>query len=517
MQRTKLTKLMMSLALVLTLSVGLVLPTMTRAEYPEHMEITVAQWDSGNWEQTDKDVWLKELGEKFNVTFKKVVITWDDWQEKTRLWAAGGQLPDLFVHDENYMEWVNQGLFKGIPVEVLDRYPNVKNTIMPDVLEVLTVDGKIYSIPKSHFNDAAKATALGAIFVRKDFLEKAGLSQPPQTVDEWYDFLKKAVDEDFSGTGSTIGLKAASLITRLPFVKSSGAWIQEDGKWIPNVFSKTHIEELEFVRKLYKEGILDPDFSIRKVFDERTLFQQGKMAVIEANGDPGMLSQQVTSDMVNTKASDFIVLSLPPMADDGNRYFYHTLNYWSYSAMAPQVSDEKMERILAVMDYLCTPEGQLLAIFGKEGVDYRSKDGQPITSPAQSDNIESLLPVDPGSNKQLTLQEVYPSSWFGNCFPSWNTWANLINPVFPVELRQTSNDYFASVIDQTTILPPNLDIMFMSSPEKNRMPDLESLYGELFVELVMNDEPIEAAFNGWVEELSSQYAAAIEEVNNNMK
>lgn len=516
MQGAKLRNLTLSIALVLALCLGLVQPIQASAEYPEHMEITVAQWDSGNWEQTDKDVWLKELGEKFNVTFKKVVITWDDWQEKTRLWAAGGQLPDLFVHDENYMEWVSQGLFKGIPLEVLDRYPNVKNTILPDVLEALTVDGKIYSIPKSHFNDASKATALAAIFVRKDFLEKAGLSQPPQTVDEWYAFLKKAVDEGFGGSG-TIGLKAAPLITRLPFVKASGDWVLEDGKWIPNAFSKTHIQELEFARKLYKEGILDPDFSVRKVFDERTLFQQGKMAVIEANGDPGMLSQQVTSDMVNTKPSDFIVLSLPPAADDGNRYFYNTLNYWSYSAMAPQVTDEKMERILAVMDYLCTPEGQLLSIFGTEGVDYRSKDGQPITSPDQSDNIESLLPVDPVSTKQLTLQEVYPSSWFGNCFPSWNTWANLINPVFPPEVRQMSNEYFASVREQTTIVPPNLDIMFMSSPEKNRMPNIGSLYNELYVELVMSDEPIEEAFNNWVEENYSQYEAAINEVNNNLK
>lgn len=517
MQGTKLVKKLLSLALVLALSLGLALPILAAAQYPEHMEITVAQWDSGNWEQTDQDIWLKELGKRFNVTFKKVVITWDDWQDKTRLWAAAGQLPDLFVHDENYMEWVSQGLFKGIPTDVLDRYPNVKNTILPNVLEALTVDGKVYSIPKSHFNDASKATALTAIYVQKSFLEKAGLSQPPETVDEWYNFLKKAVDEDFSGTGSTIGLKAAPLITRLPFVKENGAWIEEDGKWIPNVFSKTHIQELEFARKLYKEGILDPDFSIRKIFDERTLFQQGKMAVIEANGDPAMLSEQITSAMTDTKPQDFIVLSLPPKADDGNRYFFNTLNYWSYSAMAPQISDEKMERILAVMDYLCTEEGQVYSIFGTQGVDFDSKDGSKITSPSQSDNITSLLPIDPNSKKQLTLQEVYPSAWFGNCFPSWNSWASLINPVFPPDLRQMSADYFDRVRAETTIREPNMTIQFMSSPEKNRMPNLESLYGELYVQLVMNDEPIEETFNNWVEELSDQYARAIEEVNNNMK
>lgn len=517
MQLSKFRRMLMSLALVFTLSLGIVLPVVAQSQYPEHMEITVAQWDSGNWEQTDKDVWLKRLGEKFNVTFKKVVITWDDWQDKTRLWAAAGQLPDLFVHDENYMEWVSQGLFKGIPRDVLDHYPNVKNTILPSVLEALTVDGKIYSIPKSHFNDASKATALTAIYVRKDFLEKAGLTQPPQTVDEWYDFLKKAVKEDYSGSGATIGLKAAPLITRLPFVKENGAWIKEDGKWIPNVFSKRHIQELEFSRKLYKEGIMDPDFSIRKIFDERTLFQQGKMAVIEANGDPAMLSEQITSAMKDTKPQDFIVLSLPPKADDGNRYFYNTLNYWSYSAMAPQISDAKMERILAVMDYLCTGEGQVYAIFGTQGVDFESKDGSAITSPAQSDNIKSLLPTDPNSKKQLTLQEVYPSAWFGNCFPSWNSWASLINPVFPPELRKMSSDYFDSVRAQTTVLEPDMKIQFMSSPEKNRMPNLESLYNELYVRLVMNDEAIEPAFNAWVKELGDQYQAAIDEVNNNMK
>lgn len=521
MKRVNPWRILVALALVAAMAFGSSVLAFAQAaaenKYAEPMEISVAQWDSGNWEQTPQDTWLKELGTKFNVTFQKVVITWDDWQEKTRLWAASGNLPDLFVHDENYMDWVAQGLFKAIPVELLEKYPHLKGTILPNVLEALTVDGSIYSIPKSHFNDASQATALSAIFVRKDFLEKAGLSAPPDTLDEWYDFLKKAVDEDFSGTGSTIGFKAAPLITSMPFMQTNASWVYEDDKWIPSAFSKKHIEELKFARKLYQDGIMDKDFSIRKVFDERTLFQQGRMALIEANGDPGMLYQQVTSDMVNTSPEDFIVLSLPPKAADGQRYFYSTLNYWSYSAIAPTVSDEKLERILDIMDYLCTPEGQLYSIFGTEGVDYKSKDGSPVTEPSQSDNIISLLPVDPGSGKQLTLQEAYPSSWFGNCFPSWNTWANLINPVFAPQVRQMSKSYFVSVLSNTTILAPNLKIQFLSTPEKNKLPDLNSLYNELYVQLVMSDEDIDAAFNSWAAEQMAQYSAAIDEVNANMK
>ena len=159
----------------------------------------------------------------------------------------------------------------------------------------------------------------------------------------------------------------------------------------------------------------------------------------------------------------------------------------------------------------------MYSIFGTEGIDYKSKDGSPITEPSQSDNIISLLPVDPGSGKQLTLQEAYPSSWFGNCFPSWNTWANLINPVFAPQVRQMSKSYFESVLSNTTILAPNLKIQFLSTPEKNKLPDLNALYNELYVQLVMSDEDIDAAFNSWAAEQMAQYSAAIDEVNANMK
>ncbi len=483
----------------------------------EHLEITVSQWDAGQWEQSPEDTWLKELGEKFNVTFKPVAVTWDDWLDKTRLWAASGNLPDMFVHDENYMEWVKQGLFKPIPLDMLDQYPNIKQTISPNVLQALTVDGNIYSIPRSHFTDASQAVALGAIYVRKDFLEKAGLSAPPDTLDGWYDFLKKAVTEDYGGKGNTIGIKGSSLLLRLPFMHADNRWIEEGGKWIPSALSQNHIEELKFSRKLFEEGLMDRDFATRKVFDERKLFQQGRLAVIEANGDPGMLYQQVTPDMGQVSPMDFIQLSLPPKAADGNRYFPATLNYFSYTGISSKVSDAKLERILAILDFLGSPEGQVLSVYGKQGKDFKSKSGTEITSLEQSDDVDSLLPRDSGSGKQKDLHEAYPSSWFGGAYLSWNTWANFLNPVYAPEVRKMSNDYFNLVRSETTRIDPNLQIQFMSSPKLAKMPDMNALYNEEYVKIVMGKGDVAEMFNDWVEKQIKKVGDVIEEVNANLK
>lgn len=65
----------------------------------EPMEISVALWgiqegfDAAN---AVNDTIFNDLCEKFNITINPVSVTWNDYQEKNKVWAASGSLPDLF-------------------------------------------------------------------------------------------------------------------------------------------------------------------------------------------------------------------------------------------------------------------------------------------------------------------------------------------------------------------------------------------------------------------------------------
>ncbi|RXZ80922.1 extracellular solute-binding protein [Paenibacillaceae bacterium] len=468
------------------------------------MEISVAQWGSDVWGQQSDDKWLDDLGKKFNVTFKPIALTWADWQDKLKIWAASGNLPDMFVHDFNTFEWGGQGLVKPIDIAQLQKYPNVRRNISDSLLEALTVDGQIYSIPRSLWPDASKALTLSGIYVQKSYLTKAGLSTPPETLDGWVDFLRKAVKDDYSGSGKTIGLGGiVDQIMINPFVPNYSSWIQEDGKWIPGYFSKHHIEALKFGRQLYKEGLIDKDFSIRKGGDIDKLFQQGRVASYANNTDPDMLSNQVTSDMKGiTTAADYITLALPPQAADSKRYFPATQNFSTYTGFSSKISDEKLERILQILDYVGSPEGRIYSVYGEEGKDFEK----------EGDTIVSLLPKNE-NGKQKMLQDVYPSSGFGRWFLSWDVETAMTNVAHSPVIQQMSADFYDSVRSQTTIPDPDFQIQFMSTPAKDKLPDLNKAYTDMYTKVIMNDNDIEKAFEEWLDQQMKKASKAIEEVN----
>ena len=58
------------------------------------------------------------------------------------------------------------------------------------------------------------------------------------------------------------------------------------------------------------------------------------------------------------------------MGEDGKFALEGTENWFSTTMFSYQISDNKMEKVLDILDYLLTPEGTRLAIFGKEDYDF---------------------------------------------------------------------------------------------------------------------------------------------------
>ncbi len=122
----------------------------------KQLELSVAAWDiqtGFDKPNAKNDAVYNDLAKKFNITIKPVQITWNDWQEKAKVWAASKQLPDIFADavatDDTalYVSWAKQGVIKAIPDD-LSAYPNLQKIFSSPAVQPLKVDGKYYMIPR---------------------------------------------------------------------------------------------------------------------------------------------------------------------------------------------------------------------------------------------------------------------------------------------------------------------------------------------------------------------------------
>jgi putative aldouronate transport system substrate-binding protein len=377
----------------------------------KHMEISISFPDIGNFIKRDvEDPLLKEIEQRFNITIKPVQVTWEDYREKTNLWAASGQLPDIFftasTDNSLYKTWVEQGVIRQIPEEV-SSYPNLQKLMSTPDVKAHALDGIFYFIPRilTGSNELPEDRTL---FVRKDWMEALGYDygydNPPPSWSAFMDMLKDMADNNPDGASDVVGLTIKSLgeswgVLYKNIFPEQGFWTEQDGQWLPPELSPNQLAELEAARQLYQSGVLDKDFALPNL-DGNAKFAQGKAAAIaHQSKNVGGLETAWNQNEQNIPFEDAVIaLPLPPGVD-GNQYFTVYYSFWSDSLFNASVSDEKMERIMQLYDFLLSPEGRLLSEYGFEGTDYQMEgDKLKIT---REMNADGSMPA---------LREKYPSA-----------------------------------------------------------------------------------------------------------
>lgn len=378
--------------------------------FKEHMDISVAYWEIGSaFQNPENDEVLKKLQEKLNITIKPVQIGWSDYSEKIKVWAASGELPDIFttnlpdVDMQLYLSWAKQGIVRALPDD-MSKFPNIAPYLDSPDVQALKVDGKFYTYPRYNYPNIDGWMPDRAILVRKDWMEKLGLKDP-QNFGEFKALLKAFVTQDPNGNGKQdeIGLEGHGAMSHyLDFAFTStlpqaatNYWVKENDKWIPHYMSAKFPKMLEQWRSLYQEGLLDKDFSIYKNDEGTDVFTQGRSGALVFSVSPGhlkSLSDKWTQYNPNSKFSDNVKM-LPLWPDDqGKRYHFVMPTYWSESYFSAQVDDKKMERIMYLYDYLASPEGSRLTRYGIEGVDYKLEGDQPVSLLKEGEELSKKYP-----------------------------------------------------------------------------------------------------------------------------
>lgn len=484
--------------------------------YKDPMEISVAFWDAdAEVAKIAKDPIAQEVLQKFNIRLKPVNTTWDDYAQKIQMWAASDQLPDIFAIDaigtQYQRKWVDQGVVKALPD--LAKYPNLAEYFEAPDIKGLNVDGKYYTVPRRMFPSVDWSALDRIVLYRWDLAQKAGITKEPETWDEFKAMLEAITKADPEGK-HIAGLTTTQnkLIGGLfwlygnPVATSDGSgsdfkWIEEDGKLVPAVFSKKALPALQNMRDMYDKGLIDPDIALAKGSDSYDKFVSGKAAAllsgggfVNFNGD--IYEKRWKTAYPDTDITQSVKVLKPLVGPDGERAHAIFKTYWSESYFSSKVDDKKMDRIMALYDYILSPEGKDLLIYGKEGVDYKVEGGKKVM-------IETA-----------SLNEKYPARAFLRQLVAYETSDSydMNNPLIANEsIRKEAVEYIDWVLKNTKVPDYDIRLTYMSTPTKDKFTVLDQ---DDLLKVMLSKDPVEKAWNDILKSYKAKgLDKMIEEVN----
>ena len=267
-------------------------------KYPELVTYTLGQMKGTNNSnlpegQTYEDnAYTRYLKKTLNVQNKNIFMESEErYDEALNILVKDRNLPDIFlVSDrETLEELVENDLIEDL-TEVYKRCASDKIQEMyesygKELLASGTFDGKLFALPETAIDDGSQL-----LWLRRDWMEQLGVKEP-KTLDEALSVIR-AFQENRMGAEEgedpvglvcdpgLVGTVSTSYSVDSVF-EMFGAYPQQwiknaDGEIVYGSLTEETKEALGYLRELYKQGILDPDFALRAQNNIRDLVVNGK-------------------------------------------------------------------------------------------------------------------------------------------------------------------------------------------------------------------------------------------------
>lgn len=329
----------------------------------------------------------KEIEKRTGITLDIQAYASGTYGEKLKAVLASGQLPDLF-HGLPLAE-VNDMGSKGVVVPItdyLDELPNFSRLYVeenPWVLKSYSDDeGNMYTWPVYGVNRSVNH----GFMYRKDIFDKHDIPLWTNT-DEFYDALV-ALKEEYPDS-----YPYASKTTTYIFRDWAVGWgiygqqypsfyDEDDQQWKLTFTQPEYRDMLDFMKKLYSEELIDPEFLTDTSASWTTKMTTGKSFVTwDWIGRLEMFYNQVKDDNPeydlrygNPVGPENVIKSLPKIQTFG----------------LTVANNDKKEVALKLLDYLSSPSGSELVTIGVEGETFEISDDGTITYPELQEKYDLI-------------------------------------------------------------------------------------------------------------------------------
>jgi multiple sugar transport system substrate-binding protein len=203
--------------------------------------------------------------EAFNKSQDRITVKVLGNQDATKQLTAnsGGNPPDIaLTFWNNVGPWADAGAVLELD-DFIKRDKFDTSAVIPAALDRMKVGGKIYGMPFT-------MSMANTLMYNKKAFQDAGLTQPPEDLDQLFEYAKKLTKKDASGNYTNMGF-----LPDYPWIDNvfwplifGGGWLDEStGKVTPN--RPENVASIEYQAKFYKEFGVDAIAKFRAGLGQR--------------------------------------------------------------------------------------------------------------------------------------------------------------------------------------------------------------------------------------------------------
>lgn len=313
-------------------------------------------------------------------TNAELQVQWvSDIKQKLPVIIASGDMPKAVTVNNSQLKLpymvnaMRAGTFWDLTNYVKD-YPNLAK-INPLIYQNTSLDGKIYGLP------LVRPISRFAITYRKDWMNKLNLKEP-QTLDDYYNLLKAFTEKDPDGNGKadTYGIvedKTISVIGRVAlWLGAPNGWGVKDGKFVYAPETNEYLEALKWVKKIYDEKLINPDFAVVEKTAAESLFTSGKAGTY-INITDGAFKFGEKLKKSNPQAETDMFSRLPGLNNGVVNAENGSNGIFAFPKSSVKTEAE-LKQILAFYDKLGDEKMATLFRWGVEGKHYKLDNGKPV-------------------------------------------------------------------------------------------------------------------------------------------
>ena len=393
-------KKMLKTLLVMTLALALLMPAMASlAETAPTGELRLLTAVTGGKDEAEMVLFQEALGKALNltVTMEKPASDYDNVVMQKLM---GGEQYDLIYVPVTMMYSLMEQSALTDLTEMVKASPVLgdANVVTPSEWDQVTVDGKIWA----SFN---KKEVHKLVSINKVLAAKAGVDVDAitPTLDGYYEAFKKL--QTVGGEGFyALNTVVKTLHDLQPWFSAvglkSGMVKGPDGTITVPTASDASIPVWEWLAKLYKEGLLDPNCLTDETKDLRNKFQTGKTGVV--------VDWAAWTGLYNVNAgaqypAEYEAYPLPGTKGETTDYM---LSRGAPSIWVIPANAKNPEGAFKALEFFATQEGGELLSIGIEGHDWNLVDGKVVLT-----EVGASHGKDHGAPVPVSNQFVHPVGW----------------------------------------------------------------------------------------------------------
>lgn len=352
---------------------GIVLPTPELPLVSEPMTISVKFSKTSDHGDFNDCFYLKAVEQLTNVKLDVQGIDSNGWTEKLALDFVSGDYSEIYLGGVSFNDaavYGQAGMLLPMEDLIAEYAPNVQAILdlLPETRRNVTApDGHIYMM--AAYDGTPRDMLMNSTYnqeVNGSWLEACGIAEMPTTLDGFYDMLVTFRDSDPNGNGEADEIPYSFVYDGNAYNMPLGAFgfvnLRHDvidGQYVYVPAQENFRHYLEFMNKLYAEGLVDENIFTQTTEEYNAKMTTGVIGVMPNSGAALIgLDEYLKTQSLKPLTSEYNATPVHPgRAQEVDKYGM---------VITDKCSEEKAIAAIKLLDYFYSQEGTYLIKCGPE-------------------------------------------------------------------------------------------------------------------------------------------------------